>query len=127
MTFFIQLKQTLPGKLQELSTMESTETKTYINSTINKQKKNMHKISDGFYVIGKMSLHVLTANELTIVCPEGLPLQNFEVHKCKEHLYITRYYAVQSILELLQEISYFSMLRISCPQNQHVCRHANIC
>ena len=32
MTFFIQLKQTLPGKLQELRTTESTETKTYINS-----------------------------------------------------------------------------------------------
>ena len=42
----------------------------------------MHKISDGLYVIGKMSLHVLTANELTIVCP-GLPLQNIEVHKFK--------------------------------------------
>ena len=82
MTFFIQLKQTLPGTLQELRTTESTETKTYINSTINKQKRNMHKISDGLYVIGKMSLHVLTANELTIVCP-GLPFQNIEVHKFK--------------------------------------------
>ena len=82
MTSFIQLKQTLPGKLQELRTTESTETKTYINSTINKQKRNMHKISDGLYVIGKMSLYVLTTNELTIVCP-GLPFQNIEVHKFK--------------------------------------------
>lgn len=55
MTFFIQLKQTLPAKLHQLSATESTRTKVYINTTLTKQKKSMHRISDGLYAIGKMS------------------------------------------------------------------------
>uniref|UniRef100_A0A1X7U9E0 Uncharacterized protein n=1 Tax=Amphimedon queenslandica TaxID=400682 RepID=A0A1X7U9E0_AMPQE len=50
MTFFIQ---SLPDKLHQLSATELTRTKVYINTTLTKQKKSMHKISDGCMLLEK--------------------------------------------------------------------------
>lgn len=63
MGFQIQLAQTLPDKLLELSKTESLETRTYIESIVNKKRSNMTQIAANCYAIGKTSLHVLTAEE----------------------------------------------------------------
>ena len=95
MTFFIQLKQTLPAKLHQLSATESTRTKVYINTTLTSKRKACIELVMGCMLLVKC-LHQLTANELTIVCPElsSSHCQSpIEVHKFQS--FYTQHYILQ--------------------------------
>ena len=72
MGFQIQLAQTLPDKLLELSKAESPETRAYIESVVNKKRTNMTEIAVNCYIIGKTSVHTLTENERSIIDASNL-------------------------------------------------------
>ena len=84
MSFNIQLKQTLPDKLKQLSLLESSETQAYLDKFLNSHhRSNMHQLSESCYGLGKMSLHNLTTEEQTIISNSGLILQSSQVQKLK--------------------------------------------
>ena len=70
-SFNIQLLQTLPDKLEELSASESTQ--EYIKNLFS-NNKNMLEIGEHTYALGKIRSHQLTTDELTIISSSGIDL-----------------------------------------------------
>lgn len=97
MTSQIQLAQILPDKRRELCDDESPETKAYVHM-LDKKRKNMMKIEDGTYVVGKLSTPNCTAvkhNALAtigITVPSEYELNQFQrlmlngtIYKCQSY------------------------------------------
>ena len=74
MAFQIQMSQSLPDKLHELSKTESAEVQAYVNKTLSKNCTRMHKIDNNCYAMGRLSLHPFTTEENEIVLSSGFPI-----------------------------------------------------
>lgn len=66
MSLNIQLLQTLPNKLMELSRNESSQTQEYVKSMFNRYN-NMVDIGYQCHALGKMKLHSFTSSELSAI------------------------------------------------------------
>ena len=89
MSFNIQLLQTLPKKLIELSRAESIPTQDLIKRLFNQRKSNMQQIDDHCYVVGKIKLHHFTADELHTISSSGIDLTGCPVAQCFERLMVS--------------------------------------
>ena len=74
MAFHIQMSQTIPDKLRELSITESAEAQAYINKILNKNSTSMTKIDNNCYAIGKVSCHTLTPEESELASANGISI-----------------------------------------------------
>ena len=81
MCFNIQLRQTLPLKLQELKEGESFETRQYLDKILSKAKSNMSEIGPHCYAVGKLSPYHLTNEEQRVVALSGIALSSSLVQK----------------------------------------------
>uniref|UniRef100_A0A1X7UEC1 Uncharacterized protein n=1 Tax=Amphimedon queenslandica TaxID=400682 RepID=A0A1X7UEC1_AMPQE len=79
MSFNIQLTQSLPVKLHQLSQFESSETKAYIENLLSTKSNTMHIVEDDCYIIGKTSLQSLTSDEMQLITQNGFSLSSHEV------------------------------------------------
>ena len=102
MSFQIQLLQTLPVKLRELSETESPATQAYLERVLTKKRANMHKIDDECYTVGKVASHNLTTEEQNAIFSSGITLlggskvQRFERLMLKNVIYCSESYSRSS-------------------------------
>ena len=74
MSFQIQLRQTIPYKLRELSRTKSPSTQEYLKGLLERRRHNMLEIKKSCYAIGKISSSVLTPVEAGTVAACGVTL-----------------------------------------------------
>ena len=92
-SFQIQLRQSLPDKLQEISEHETPEAKPYIAKLLNQERTNMFKIDSECYSIGKLELYTLSPEEKTIVSISSLVLSTSKVHHFKRLMLNRTFYS----------------------------------
>ena len=71
-SFQIQLSQTVPFKLAELSVTESSAAQAYTKKLFGKSRSNMQEIAENYYTIGKIVSHSLTPDESVVISSSGL-------------------------------------------------------
>ena len=74
MAFQIQMSQTIPDKLRELSIKESAEAQVYINKILSKNSTSMKKIDNNCYAMGKFSRYTLTPEESELASTNGISI-----------------------------------------------------
>ena len=79
MSFQIQLRQTLPDKLKQLSKNESVEVQAYINKILSNNSSSMHQIETNCYAIGTLSMHTLTDEERSVATTCGFTITDSNV------------------------------------------------
>ncbi len=82
-SFQIQMAQTIPYKLCQLSNTESPETQAYIKKLLSKSRANMLRVGveESCYVIGKIYSYVLSQEEAAIFSSQYSQGINMEVQK----------------------------------------------
>ena len=78
MAFQIQLSQTVPDKLRQLSLTESAETAAYLSKILS-NNRGMQAIDTNCYSIGKISRHTISDEEITIASNHGIFLSSNDV------------------------------------------------